>query len=58
MIGILYYLYHVAKHVKILVSTICFSRMSTAMLQSDPALSVFAVLTLNVKYDALHLYST
>lgn len=58
MIGILYYQYHIAKHMKILESTICFSHMSTAKSQSDPALSVFAALTLNVKYDALYLYST
>lgn len=42
---------------KLLHSVTSFSQLSVAMLQSDPAVSEFVDLTLNVTYDPLHLHN-
>ena len=51
-------LYISMKHMKKLHSVTSFSQISVVMLQSDPAVSRFADVTLNGKYDTLHLHST
>lgn len=51
-------LYISMKPMKNLHSVMSFSQISVVMLQSDPAVSHFADVTLNGKHDTLHLHST